>query len=208
MRTKCNRQKRVAGVILAAGMSTRMGTVKQLLMVEGKPLLSQVLINARSADCLTPLIIVLGHEAATIQQRIDFGADRVVIAADYRRGQSASLKAGLSAVPEGCDGVLFLLGDQPFICGEIVGKIMARFKRSDADIIIPTYGGKRGNPVLISRNLFGQLVLINSDAGARQLFKAFPDRILEIEVGPRRACLDIDTWDRYQALCRRDPNDF
>jgi molybdenum cofactor cytidylyltransferase len=204
MRTECKSAKRVAGVILAAGMSTRMGTAKQLLIVGGKPLLSQVLINARAADCLTPLIVVLGHQASAIRQKLDFGADQVVIAKDYRLGQSASLKAGLCAVPENCDGVLFLLGDQPFVSGGIIGMIVAGFNRSGADIIIPTYGGKRGNPVLIARGLFDQLFSITGDIGARYLFNSYPERIMEIEVAAENACLDIDTWDAYQALCRRD----
>lgn len=202
MRTKWNSQKHVAGVILAAGMSTRMGTAKQLLIFEGKPLLLHVLEKARAADCLTPLIIVLGHQASKIRHKIDFGADRVMIAKDYRIGQSASLKAGLSVVPESCDGVLFLLGDQPFISDDIICKVVAGFNQFGADIIIPTFGGKRGNPVLISRNLFEQLFLITGDIGARHLFRSYPERIMEIEVGPRSACVDIDTWEAYKALCQ------
>ncbi len=196
-------RKRVAGVTLAAGMSTRMGTAKQLLMFQRKPLLANVIANARAAACLSPLIVVLGHQAAVIQQKIDFEATRVVIAKEYQNGQSASLKAGLSAVPECCDGALFLLGDQPFVTGEIIRRIVAGFRQSAADIIIPTYGGKRGNPALIARSLFPQLFSIIGDVGARPLFSAYPERVIEIEVGNENACLDIDTWEAYQSLCRK-----
>ena len=77
-------RKRIAGVTLAAGMSTRMGTAKQLLMFQEKPLLAHVIANARAAACLSPLIVVLGHQASMIQQKIDFGATRVVIANKYQ----------------------------------------------------------------------------------------------------------------------------
>lgn len=189
---------------MAAGMSTRMGTAKQLLVFQNKPLLANVIANACAAACLSPLIVVLGHQASIIQQEIDFGPTQVVIAKEYQSGQSASLKAGLSAVPECCDGVLFLLGDQPFVTSEIIIRIVAGFKQSAADIIIPTYGGKRGNPVLIARNLFPQLFSIIGDVGARALFSSFPERTIEIEVGNGKACLDIDTWEAYQSLCRMD----
>lgn len=204
IRAQHERGKSIAGIILAAGMSTRMGTVKQLLMFQGQPLLARVLANARAAACLTPLIVVLGHQALKIKQTINFGVDRVVIAEDYRLGQSASLKAGLSLVPESSDGVLFLLGDQPFISGEIISKVVAGFNGSDADIIIPTYSGKRGNPVLIARSLFPQLFSIDGDIGARLLFQTYPERIVEIEVATKNACFDIDTWEEYQVACRKD----
>lgn len=197
-------RKCVAGITLAAGMSTRMGTAKQLLIFQHKPLLANVIANARAAACLSPLIVVLGHQAPMIQEKIDFGATRVVIAKEYQLGQSASLKAGLSVVPECCDGALFLLGDQPFVTSEIIRVIVAGFKQSTADIIIPTYDGKRGNPVLIARSLFPQLFSIIGDVGARPLFSAYPERVIEIEVGNENACLDIDTWEAYQSLCRMD----
>ena len=82
--------RNIAGVILAAGTASRMGTLKQLLMFRERPMLAQVLHNARSAR-LHPLIVVLGHESRKIQERIDFAADTVVIAEDYALGQSASL---------------------------------------------------------------------------------------------------------------------
>lgn len=198
------RGKSVAGVILAAGMSTRMGAAKQLLMFRGKPLLAHVLINARAAASLDPLIVVLGHRAQEIRRKIDFGADHVVIAEEYRLGQSASLKAGLSAVPESCDGVLFLLGDQPSVSAEIIDQIVKGFCRSGSDIIIPMYSGKRGNPVLIARGLFPQLFSIAGDIGARSIFQTYPERVMKIEVAAEDFCFDVDTFEDYRWLCQTD----
>lgn len=194
--------KPIAGVILAAGMATRMGHVKQLLEFRGKPLLAKVFENARAAGCLSPLIVVLGHQASEIRQQIDFSGGCVVVAEDYALGQSASLKAGLSMVPTDCIGVLFLLGDQPLITAGVITKVMAAFCRSGADIVIPTYGGKRGNPVLIGRKLFSHLSSLTGDAGARTLFQAYPERITEVEVGDEGDCFDVDTWEDYRTLCR------
>jgi molybdenum cofactor cytidylyltransferase len=199
-----DRGKSVAGVILAAGMSTRMGTAKQLLLFQGKPLLAHVLINARAAASLDPLIVVLGHQAQEIRRKIDFDADHVVIAKEYHLGQSASLKAGLCAVPESCDGVLFLLGDQPLVSAEIIDQIVKEFGRSGSDIIIPMYSGKRGNPVLIARGLFPQLFSIYGDIGARSLFQTYPERVMKIEVATEDFCFDVDTLEDYRSLCQAD----
>ncbi|MFH0725752.1 MAG: nucleotidyltransferase family protein [Pseudomonadota bacterium] len=191
-------------MILAAGTASRIGTPKQLLMFRGKPLLEHVLDNARSTR-LTPLIVVLGHEANKIRHRVDFESSHVVIARNYALGQSASLKAGLSRVPSQCDGALFLLGDQPLIPSAVMNRLVECFCRWNADIVIPTYGGTRGNPVLIGRALFPQLSTLTGDTGARALFRTYPERIVEIEVGHAGICFDVDTREDYKKLCQLYP---
>jgi molybdenum cofactor cytidylyltransferase len=204
MNTALETDPKIAGVILAAGTASRMGTPKQLLMFGGKPLLEHVLDRARCAR-LTPLIVVLGHEANIIRQKIDFGSNLVVIADDYALGQSASLKTGLSRIPAHCDGALFLLGDQPLIPATVMDRLVESFYRLSANIVIPTCGGKRGNPVLIGRALFPQLAALTGDTGARALFRAYPERIVEIEVGRAGICFDVDTREDYERLCQPGP---
>jgi molybdenum cofactor cytidylyltransferase len=192
-------QARIAGVILAAGKASRMGTPKQLLPYKETTILGEVLKNALQS-ALDPLMVVLGFMADEIRRRIDFGTATVVIADAYDLGQSASLKAGLSHVPDDCDGALFLLGDQPLITADIIDTLIAQYRRFNNDILIPTYGGKRGSPVLIGRPLFPQLHTLTGDTGGRVLFERFADRIMEIEVGQESICIDIDTPADYEKL--------
>jgi len=200
---KMRKKPRIAGIVLAAGSATRMKRLKQLLPFKGQTILGTVIDNAQSAD-LDHLIVVLGHAAEEIEHHIDFTPAEVVIAKQYQLGQSASLKAGLSAVPENFDGALFLLGDQPMVSPDVIDAVVVEFSRSDADIIIPTYNGKRGNPVLIGKSLFKRLNSLTGDTGARALFEEFDDRITEIEGGHETICLDVDTWEDYQQLCKTE----
>ena len=195
-------KKNIAGIILAAGMSRRMGKPKQLLLFKGAPLLAHVL-DAADATCLDPIIVVLGFRAEEIRHQMDFRGHRVVIAESFAQGQSASLKTGVSEVPAHCDGALFLLGDQPLITAGIIEKVLDTFHLSDRDIVIPTYGGRRGNPVLIGRRLFPQLYELTGDIGARALFKTHPNQIQEVQIPSKGACFDVDTLEDYRQLCQK-----
>lgn len=194
---------KIAGIILAAGKSSRMGTAKQLLPFQDTTLLGQVLKTARLST-LDPLIVVLGFLADEIRRHIDFEAATIVIAEEYALGQSASLKAGLSHVPHDCAGALFLLGDQPLITAEMINMLIEKFRQSKNDILIPTYNGKRGAPVLIGRPLFPELNTLTGDTGARVLFEKFAKEIMEVEMGEESAGIDIDTPADYEKLCLAD----
>jgi molybdenum cofactor cytidylyltransferase len=192
-------EPRIAGVILAAGKASRMGTPKQLLPYKETTILGEVLKNALQS-ALDPLIVVLGFMADEIRRRIDFDAATVVIADGYDLGQSASLKAGLSHIPDDCDAALFLLGDQPLITVNIINTLIEGYRQSKNDILIPTYRGKRGSPVLIARPLFPQLNTLTGDTGARVIFEKFANSIKEVEMGDGSAGIDIDTPADYQKL--------
>jgi molybdenum cofactor cytidylyltransferase len=110
---------KIVGIILAAGLSKRMGVVKSLLPWGKSFLLDRVIVNAYQSE-LAGLIVVLGHEAETISQKIDFKESKVIINPDYSTGQSSSLRVGLDEVPADVDGALFLLGDQPFVGSKII----------------------------------------------------------------------------------------
>ena len=138
---------KTAGIILAAGMGTRMGTqgsIKQLLPLGGRPILEHVIQNGLDAD-LTPLILVLGHGATKILDSLLESRARVVINCRYKSGMSASIRAGLAAVGPRCDGAMFLLGDQPLVDSAVLKKLIKA--ATDHTIVIPTFEGKKGNPV-------------------------------------------------------------
>ncbi len=192
-------QLKIVGIVLAAGLSHRMGTIKALLPWGQSFLLDRVIANACRSQ-LDSLIVVLGHEAKSIIKKIDFKDSKVIINPDYTEGQSSSLKAGLAALPAYTDGALFLLGDQPFVDRNIINKLIFAFQKQQSSLTIPTYRGKLGNPVLAHHNIFEMLRELDGDTGARVLFDKLSDRRQEVDVGDPGIHLDADTIEDYHKL--------
>ena len=189
----------VAGIVLAAGCGSRMGRVKQLLPFKGVPLLAHAVASARDS-ALEPVIVVLGHHAGLIRREVDLGGTRIVVNPDYRAGQSSSLQKGLEAVPPACAAALFLLGDQPLISPALIARIIGRYRRTSAPVVVPTFKGRRGNPVLIARSLFHLLAGLTGDRGGRGVFQAVSHRIETVPVEDPGIHLDVDTWQDYLKL--------
>jgi len=207
---------KLAGIILAAGMGTRMGATKQLLPLGGRPVLEKVIQNGLAAH-LDPLILVLGHEANKIMDRLFLSRARVVINSKYKTGMSSSIKAGLAAIGPLCDGAMFLLGDQPQVPTAILKALIqsytnqAHTKRPHTDrphtnqtIVIPTFRGRQGNPVIFGRHFFPELNQLTGDIGGRVLFKAHPEKIIQVPVETNAICFDLDTPEDYATLCQQE----
>ena len=197
------RDCRVAGVILAAGSSSRIGEVKQLLGFRQTTLLGEVIKNA-SRSLLDEVILVLGHGADEIRKALRFEGVRVVINEAHAQGQSTSLRAGLSDVSEDTDAVMFILGDQPLVGSEVMNALIDGYCRTRAPIVLPTHRGRRGNPVVIDRTLFARVESITGDVGARVLFQEYAEEIVEIDVEDDSIHFDLDTWEDYQKLLDRE----
>jgi molybdenum cofactor cytidylyltransferase len=194
-----SQDSKISGIILAAGGAERMGKIKQLLPFRGSTILGQVVSNALGSS-LHEVIVVLGYAAEEIRQAIDFDNARIVINADHVNGQSTSLKAGLSAIADESAAVLFILGDQPLVGPEVMNALVECYRQQSAPIIIPTYQGNRGNPVLIDRVVFPRIESLEGDVGARILFDAYGDRLHEIEMGNENIMFDVDTLGDYARL--------
>jgi molybdenum cofactor cytidylyltransferase len=192
----------IIGIILAAGSSSRLGRPKQLLPLGGRPVLAHTLANARAA-ALDAIIVVLGHEAVAIQQQVDCCGARVVINEAYREGQSTSLRAGLAALPPDTDAALFILGDQPLIGPAILDALIAPRRATVAPIVMPTYAGQRGNPVLIASALFPELATVTGDQGARGVIRAHAAEIHEVAIAGDPPTDDLDTQEDYVRLLAR-----
>jgi molybdenum cofactor cytidylyltransferase len=181
----------IAGVILAAGMSRRMGGFKPLLNFRGMPLLAHVLAGARASG-LAPLCLVLGHRATEIQAQLDLAGMDVVVNGDFAQGQAGSLKAGLKAVRSRCQAAMFLLGDQPLITGRLIDTLIEAHLEGKAAITLPVFEGQRGNPVIVAARLFPELERLRGDTGARALFKAHETEILRVTVDDAAILIDVD----------------
>ena len=189
----------ISAIILAAGKAARMDKIKQLLPFRDGTVLGRVVQNALDSS-LHEAIVVLGHAAEEIRRVIDFGHARIVINADYCEGQSTSLRTGLAAISADSDAAVFILGDQPLVGPDVIDALVKCYRQQSAPFIVPTYQGKRGNPVLIARAVFHRLESLEGDVGARILFDEYADRLCEIEMGDKSIAFDVDTLDDYALL--------
>ena len=162
----------IACIVLAAGRSTRMGAANKLLAdIGGKPMVRRVM-EAALASRARPVLAVTGHQAASVAAALAGLEVAFVDNPDYAVGLSSSLKAGIGAVPVGCDGALVLLGDMPQITAAHLDRLIAAFAAEDGAVIVPTHEGRRGNPVLWPRARFAEMLQLEGDAGAKRLMAA------------------------------------
>jgi molybdenum cofactor cytidylyltransferase len=201
---KARSNARVGAVILAAGGSTRMGEAKQLLRLGESTVLGQTLENVRRAG-VDEIVLVLGSSAEAIRQQLSISPIeglKVVVNQAYERGMASSLREGLSALDPHIDAALIVLADQPFILPETLDRIVDRHRRSRAQIVIPSYKGFRGNPVLLDRSVFPEVMALDGDMGCRAIFGSHLEGIVKVEVEDVGILLDIDNKDDYERLQR------
>ncbi len=193
----------MAGIVLAAGMSTRFGSTKQMAEVGGKHLLERVL-DAALSSCLDRVFVVLGHRAEEISNTLkdhDSG-DRlqILINPDYQAGMSRSLRFGIDHIRELFPSVMILLGDQPLIDANLIDHLAYRFQSSQKGICLPACQGRRGHPVIFSRRFYNAIMSVEGDIGAREILLKNPDSILAVDISNSQIFLDVDTPADIEAL--------
>ena len=201
-RVLCSSEPFLSGIILAAGTATRMGQPKQLLLLDGRPLLQHV-IDGAAASCLDEIVVVLGHCADEIAAAIRCPPrGRIVVNAAYAEGQSSSLRAGLRTASERAVAAAVLLGDQPGVAAALIDRIAEASLSSRANIVRPVYtdaGGRRvpGHPVVLARGIWREVEALRGDQGARALLREHPEWLVEVPMAgePPR---DIDTPEDYR----------
>lgn len=185
----------MAGIILAAGMSTRMGQLKQLLPLGGRAAIEWIaeVVGQR----LDEVVVVLGHRAAEIAPVLAAYPVRCVVNAAYQTGMLSSVQCGLQAVHKAADYLIFL-GDQPRLSQAIVEQILQARKQTDAGIIIPTANGKRGHPVLLRNAYRAEILGLSPDVGLNAVTRGHPADTWELPVAEQTILTDMDTPADYQ----------
>jgi molybdenum cofactor cytidylyltransferase len=185
---------RVAAVILAAGQSRRMGPSNKLLAdVAGKPMVVHVADAVQSSQA-RPVLAVVGHQADAVRAALAGHDIMFIDNPDFAEGISGSLKHGLRALPRGIDGAIICLGDMPRVTAAQIDRLVAAFNPVEGRAIcVPTFNGKRGNPVLFARRFFEEMESVSGDVGARHLIGEAPEQVCEVEMEDRGILLDIDT---------------
>jgi molybdenum cofactor cytidylyltransferase len=193
----------VPAMVLAAGKSTRMGRTKALLPVgDNDTFLTRIIRSFRTAG-VEDVVVVLGHDADAIISALDARgvAARIVVNADYERGQFSSLLAGLQVVDRpGVSGMLLTLVDVPLVSPETIRAVVARHRATAAPLIRPVSGDRHGHPVLIDRRLFEALRHADPIQGAKPVVRANASAAGDVEVNDEGAFLDVDTPEDYAAL--------
>ncbi len=185
------RLPRIAALVLAAGQSRRMGPANKLLAeVGGQAMLERAVAAARASQAAS-VLVVTGHERARIEAAVEAPT---VHNPDYAEGLSTSLGVGIAALPEDVDGAVVLLGDMPFVSAAHIDRLIAAFNPLEGrTICVPTFNGKRGNPVLWGRELFAEMRGVSGDVGAKHLIGANGDLLVEVPMPDAGVLRDIDT---------------
>jgi molybdenum cofactor cytidylyltransferase len=187
-----------AGIILAAGMSTRFGSTKQVLPWEGATMVAHSARAALDAG-LDPVIAVLGWEAEKVSKALDGLPVRIVVNPEFKDGQSTSVRCGLDAIPSRTGAAVFILADQPLVTAEILQAVVGAHRRSYAPACVPVFGEQRGNPVLFDKRLFRELAELRGDTGGRVLLEKYGTSVATVP-STRAVVTDIDTPEDYSAL--------
>jgi molybdenum cofactor cytidylyltransferase len=191
----------VDGIVLAAGASTRMGTAKPLLEIEGTTFLERAVHVLREAGCRYVVAVV--NDDDWIERLADVSGAAVVINDAENSEQVDSLRLGIANLPDGADGVLVLPVDFPRIAVETVSALINEFERSPAPVLNPAYDGVAGHPVLFARSVLTELMQPELPDGARTVIEKHQREARVIDVDDAGVVADVDTRDDYNRIVKQ-----
>ena len=192
-------------IVLAAGMSTRMGTQKLLLPFEGMTIVEKVVENILNSG-IENILVVLGANRDEMEEVLEFWPVQSIWNENFREGMHTSVIAGVNALPDSAEAVAFFLGDQPMISPEAARKVVEAWQNSGKSIVIPVCGGKRGHPSLYDRKLRDELLNLDPSVGLRGVAQKFQDEIIEVETACHGILKDIDTREEYVEIITNNTN--
>jgi len=188
-------------IVLAAGKSTRMRSRNKLLItINRKPMIRKVVESALSSK-VDEVIVVLGWEAKKISDALTDLPCRFVVNRDYRRGQSSSVKAGLREVAAGTEAVLILPGDVAMIDPHSINKVIEAYNNRNALIVVASYSGRPGHPILLSKDLFKEIEVIDEATfGLKSVLNRHKSEVRMVETGSENVLRDVDTPEDLKIL--------
>lgn len=190
---------RIAAIVLAAGLSSRMGQQKMLLPW-GKSTVINTVVDQIKAARLSTIVVVTGKDKNEIEKSLSGEPVTIVYNSHYKDDNMAiSLQTGLRELPASISAALIFLGDQPQIEPNVIEMIIAYYQRSDAKIIIPQFMGKKGHPWLLDRSLWNQILLSKPPPIMRDFQLQHNHQIKFVNVNSDTILKDLDTFDDYIA---------
>ena len=188
----------VTGILLAAGTSSRMGRNKMLVELKGESVLRGAVRRALAGG-LSPLLVVLGHEAEKARPELDGLPCQIVINPNYEQGINSSLKAGISAVPAGTQAAVVMLADMPFVTPEMITGLIDRYRESEAPLVISDYEGVNAPPMLYDKSLFEELLAMTGEGCGRQVVRRHREEAEVLAWSPS-ALADMDVPEDYERM--------
>jgi molybdenum cofactor cytidylyltransferase len=188
---------KIAGLILAAGGSSRMGDQNKLMMpFQGKPMLNHV-VNASLNSNLTQTFVVVGHQSSEIKNLVQSDDIQCVENEQWETGMASSIVAGISQLKQ-FDGFLILLGDMPLVTPELINEII--FHGSADKIVIPIKDGLHGNPVFFGSKFRDELLTLYGDSGAKKVIQDNLSSLIKIEIQSNIIFKDYDTKESLESV--------
>jgi molybdenum cofactor cytidylyltransferase len=193
-------EPQVAGVVLAAGSSTRMGENKLLLAIDGQTLVRRA-VRAAIDGGLDPVIVVLGHEAERVRRELDGFAVRAIVNPAHEAGMGTSVQAGIAEVASGTDAAagVIVLADMPFVTAAMLGELAARHRSTGAPMVISRYGDVNAPPMLYARPLFAELLALPGEACGKEMVRRHKHEAF-VARWPEAALADVDVPDDYRRI--------
>jgi molybdenum cofactor cytidylyltransferase len=195
---------RLPAVVLAAGLSTRMGgRFKPLLPVAGRPLIARTLAALFQVPEISRVLLITGHRADAVCYAAG-GYDVVPVHnPDYEAGgMVSSAQAGVRALPEGVDGFVLSLGDQPAVRPETISRLIAAWRKGAATIAVPAYHGKRGHPVVLSIRCAADILRLQPGQTLKTVVERYKEQSIQVDVDDPGVVVDVDTPDDYERLLK------
>ena len=187
----------ICAVVLAAGLSRRMGVQKLLLPFSGKTVIAHI-VEQLLPSTVEQVYVVVGHQAERISDELSGRPISIVNNPNYTSGMLSSVRCGLQSLPEKCRAVMVVLGDQPSISTELIDQMLQSFATTEKSILVPLYEGKRGHPILFSSLYRDEILTQYDDVGLRGLLRNHSEDIYELTVSNASVLCDMDYPEDYR----------
>jgi molybdenum cofactor cytidylyltransferase len=188
-------------VVLAAGESRRMGTQK-LLLPFGETTVVEAVVRTAAASRAERTLVVIGADGQAVRNKLGTSVVEFAVNPDYRLGMLSSVQAGFRALPSDAEAAVIMLGDQPFLAPAVVDKVIGTYRETGKGIVIPTFQGRRGHPLLIDLKFREEVLALDPAEGLRGLMLARAGDIREVETGDANILRDMDTPEDYAGLLK------
>jgi molybdenum cofactor cytidylyltransferase len=194
----------ICAVVLAAGRSRRMGTQKLLLPLGGQLVVARIVDEVQRGS-RGRVYVVVGHDGQRIRDALTGREVALVTNPDVEGDMLSSIRCGVRALPESWDAVLVVLGDQPTLASQVVSSLIQVFRTAGCGIVVPTFRGRRGHPILIARRYREELLEHHDAVGLRGLLQAHPTDVVEMAVEDPGVLEDMDRPEDYERIAKRFP---
>jgi molybdenum cofactor cytidylyltransferase len=192
----------IAAVLLAAGKSERMGRFKQLLPIDGKTFVEACADNLL-ASTAAEVVVVTGHNEAAVRAALADRRLRMVNNPDYESGMASSIRRGVESVAIPASGFLIALADQPLIGPDVLNQIISEYEHKSPLVMIPTYQGRKGHPIVLGAALKQELISMDLEIGLRQVTQAHADSTRFVAVASDSILIDFDSPGDLDLLLRK-----